>query len=372
MELVKQADELARAGHDLVYLALGEPDFTAPAVVQRAAQEAIARGATTYSPALGLPALREAIAGFYRQVHGLELDPRRIVVTAGASGALLLACAALVDPGTGVLMADPGYPCNRHFVSAFDGRPQLLPCGPGQRFQPTAADVRDAWTPATRGVLIASPSNPTGTSIGAITLSEIAAAVRERSGFLVVDEIYQGLTYDCAGFPPSALALGDDIVTVNSFSKYFGMTGWRLGWLVVPEALIDAFEKIQQNLFICASAVAQHAALACFSDEALAIYAQRRDEFRRRRDFLIPALEALGFGIPVRPDGAFYIYADISRHAADSGEFAQRLLHEAGVVMVPGKDFGVHQPERYVRISYATGMARLQEALARLHGTLGG
>ncbi|AOZ07292.1 pyridoxal phosphate-dependent aminotransferase [Cupriavidus malaysiensis] len=368
MELAKQAAELERAGRHIVHMGIGEPDFTAAEPVVRAAEAAMRRGVTQYTGALGIPALREAIAGYYRTAYGIDVPARRVIVTAGASGALLLACAVLVEIGAEVLMPDPSYPCNRHFVAAFDGAARMIPSGPAERFQLTAAQVETNWGERTRGVLLASPSNPTGTSILPDELRRILTAVRERQGFAILDEIYQGLSYDAP--PVSALSLDDQVVTVNSFSKYFNMTGWRLGWLVVPDALVDAFEKVAQNLFICASAVAQHAALACFTPEAMAIYDARKAEFHRRRDAIVPALEALGFRVPVKPDGAFYVYADCRgvNHAAagDADRLTQAMLQEAGVVLVPGQDFGAHTASDYIRVSYATSMENIELAMERL------
>jgi aspartate/methionine/tyrosine aminotransferase len=370
MELAKEAALLERAGRDIIHMGIGEPDFTAPEPVIEAASDALRRGVTQYTSALGLHALREAIAGHYAHSYGIDVDPARIVVTAGASAALLLACAALVDRDDEVLMPDPSYPCNRHFVAAAEGKPVLVPSGPAERFQLTAADVERLWNERTRGVLLASPSNPTGTSIEPAELKRIVEAVRARGGFTIVDEIYQGLSYDAP--PVSALSYGDDVITVNSFSKYFNMTGWRLGWLVVPPALVGAFEKLAQNLFICASALAQHAALACFKPETLAIYEARRLEFKRRRDFIAPALQSLGFSVPVMPDGAFYVYADCRNvahpAAGDSAALTKAMLHDAGVVLVPGMDFGSYQPREYIRLSYATAYSKLEEAVERLRG----
>ncbi len=368
MELAKEAAALERAGRDIIHMSIGEPDFTAPAPVVEAAAEALRRGVTQYTSALGIGPLREAIAHYYARAYGLQIDPARIVVTAGASAALLLACAALVDRDDEVLMPDPCYPCNRHFVAAMEGKPILVPSGPQTRFQLAAADIGRLWGPRTRGVLLASPSNPTGTSIEPAELERIVQAVRARGGFTIVDEIYQGLSYDAR--PVSALSFGDDVVTVNSFSKYFNMTGWRLGWLVVPPAMIGAFEKLAQNLFICASALAQHAALACFAPETIAIYEARRLEFKRRRDYLVPALEALGFSVPVVPDGAFYVYADCRGlphpAASDSAALTRAMLHDAGVAIVPGLDFGTYEPRQHVRISYATALPSIEEAMGRL------
>ena len=365
MELAKMAGDLERQGRSIIHMGIGEPDFTAPAPVIEAAARAMADGKLQYTAATGLPALRLAIAGHYRQVYGLDVAPERIIVTAGASAALLLACAALVEPGAEVLMPDPSYPCNRHFVAAFEGRARMVPSGPQQRFQLTEAMVRENWSEATAGVLLASPSNPTGTSIAHDELARIASVVREKGGFTIVDEIYQGLTYDEAPF--SALSLGEDIIVINSFSKYFNMTGWRLGWLVVPENMVRAIEKLSQNLFICASSIAQHAGLACFTPAAIAIFEERKAEFRRRRDYIVPALRELGFTVPVTPDGAFYVYADCSALSDDADALTIRMLNEAGVVLVPGQDFGPHTARQYIRVSYATSMENLQEAVARLH-----
>jgi aspartate/methionine/tyrosine aminotransferase len=372
MEMVKAAGDMKRAGIDVISMSVGEPDFTAPGMVADAAAHAIRTGVTQYTDALGLGALRESIAAHYQRAYGMELDPRRVVVTAGASAGLLLACAALVAEGDEVLMPDPCYPCNRHFVTAFGGTPVLVPSPASDRYQLTAAHLAAHWNERTRGAIVASPSNPTGTSMTPDQLQGLLAAVRARGGFAIVDEIYQGLSYD--GPPVTALSFGDDVITVNSFSKYFSMTGWRLGWLVVPETLVPVFEKLAQNLFICPPTIAQHAALACFGDEAIAIYEARRLEFKRRRDFLVPALRELGFGVPVMPDGAFYVYADISelehRFSGDSAAFSMAMLNDAHVAIVPGDDFGFAAPRRHVRLSYATAYPRLEQAVERLSRVL--
>jgi aspartate/methionine/tyrosine aminotransferase len=368
MEVVKQAEALERAGRSVIHLSIGEPDFTATEPVRRAAALAIQQGRTQYTPALGISRLRERIAEWYATRFGASVDPAAIAVTAGASGALLLTCAALVERDTEVLMPDPSYPCNRHFITAFEGRARLVPTGPETRFQLNAALVEQHWSAATRGVLVASPSNPTGTSIESSELGKLIAAVHARDGFVISDEIYLGLSYD--DIASTALAISDQLIVINSFSKYFAMTGWRLGWVVMPPQLRPALERLAQNLYICASAVAQHAALACFEPESLAIYEAQRAEFRRRRDFLVPALEELGLGVPVHPDGAFYVYADISRFGDDSDRFVESVLQATGVCMVPGKDFGIHSPQRFVRLSYATSYERLSEAVERLQNYL--
>lgn len=369
VELFKQAQALQAAGKDIISLGIGEPDFTSPPQVVEALQRAAQAGQSGYSAPAGLMPLREAIARFYHEQFGAAIDPRRVIVTAGASGALTLACAALVNPGAEVLMPDPSYPANSNFVLAAGGRPRLIPSSADKRFQLSAQDVARHWTEATQGVLVASPSNPTGTSIDHGELSRLLAEVRARQGFAIVDEIYLGLSYE--GQPRSALTLDDDIIVINSFSKYFHMTGWRLGWMIVPEAMVAPVEKIAGSLAICAPTLAQHAALACFTPDALRTFEHRREAFRQRRDYLLPEFERLGLKVPVKPDGAFYIYADISDFDTDSASFSQRLLLEAGIAAVPGLDFGPAHGHHTMRFSYATGLDRLEEAVARLGKLLG-
>jgi aspartate/methionine/tyrosine aminotransferase len=360
----------AQGGEPMLYLNIGEPDFTAPAPVVAAAEATLRAGHTQYTEAVGLPALRERISAWYARRWGVEVEPHRIVVTAGASAALQLVCHALFEEGDEVLMPDPSYPCNRHFVAATGATARLVPSTPDMRFQLDAAAVRAHWNAATRGVLLATPSNPTGTSIAPAELAHIVDAVRGRGGVCIVDEIYQGLGYDPA-FEQCALRLGDDIVSINSFSKYFGMTGWRLGWIVLPEALVEPVERLAQNLYICPSAVAQHAALACFEEATLAECEARREAFRARRDFIVPALERIGLPVPVVPDGAFYVWADCRAHAGDSWDFCMDMMDRAHVALTPGKDFGPAHADRYFRLSFATSMAGLEETVARLSRELG-
>jgi aspartate/methionine/tyrosine aminotransferase len=391
MELAKAASDMAgraRPGdRSMIRLNIGEPDFTAPPLVQAAAERAIRAGRSQYTDATGLPALREAISGWYASRFGLTIDPDRIVITAGASAALQLACLALIDAGDEVLMPDPSYPCNRQFVQAAEGQAVLIPSGPENRFQLSAEQVAQAWGPATRGVLLASPSNPTGTSIARDELEGIARFVRERGGITLVDEIYLGLSYEDA-YGHSALGLpdglGDEVISINSFSKYFNMTGWRLGWLVLPPALVPAVERLAQNLFICASTIAQHAALACFDPESLTEYERRRAEFRARRDYFIPELGRLGLPVPVMPDGAFYAWADvrglcarwgIPLQGADSAPggswaLAFELMRRCQIATTPGRDFGQADPQHWLRLSTANAMPQLQEAVARLEAAL--
>jgi aspartate/methionine/tyrosine aminotransferase len=379
MEVAKAAAEraalVAHTDSPMIFLNIGEPDFTAPPLVQQAAERAIRDGATQYTPALGLDALRERISDWYRTRFGVNVPARRIVVTAGASAALQLACLALIEAGDEVLMPDPSYPCNRHFVSAAEGRAVLVPTTAEQRFQLSAEQVRTHWTSHTKGVLLASPSNPTGTSIHPDELRAIHHEVKQRGGVTLIDEIYLGLSYD-AQFGQTALALDEDIISINSFSKYFNMTGWRLGWLVVPDALVAAVERLAQNLFICASTVSQHAALACFEAQSIAEYEHRRAEFKARRDYFVPALNGLGLNVPVMPDGAFYAWADCTAAAhklgaQDSWDFAFEVMNRANVAITPGRDFGNADTTRYVRFSTARSMAELQTAIARLQTLLG-
>lgn len=378
MEVAKAASQLARevagSAEPMIFLNIGEPDFTAPPLVQEAAERAIRDGRTQYTDATGLHALRERISGWYAQRFGVDVPARRIVVTAGASAALQLACLALVEAGDEILMPDPSYPCNRHFVSAAEGDAVLIPTTAAERYQLSAAKVEEHWGPKTRGVLLASPSNPTGTSIHPDELRRIHAFVQGRGGVTLLDEIYLGLSYDDT-FGHTALAIDDQVVSINSFSKYFNMTGWRLGWMVVPEALVPAIERLAQNLFICPSTVAQHAALACFEPESIAEYERRRAEFRARRDWFIPQLQAMGLQVPVMPDGAFYAWADCSEAARRLGvegswDFAFEAMRRAHVAVTPGRDFGTAETARFIRFSTANSMAQLQEAAARLRKLL--
>jgi aspartate/methionine/tyrosine aminotransferase len=342
--------------------------------VQAAAERAISLGHSQYTQATGLPALREAISAWYASRFGVNVPASRIVVTAGASAALQLACLALIDSGDEVLMPDPSYPCNRHFVSAADGRAVLIPTTAAQRFQLSADQVQAAWGPKTRGVLLASPSNPTGSSIDPIELRRIHAVVQARGGVTMVDEIYLPLSYD-AHYGQTALALDENVISINSFSKYFNMTGWRLGWMVVPEALVPVIERLAQNLFICPSTIAQHAALACFAPESIALYEARRAEFKARRDYFVPALQSLGLDVPVAPDGAFYAWADCSAACArlgikDSWDFSFAAMQEAHVAITPGRDFGTDLTAQFVRFSTASSMEQLHTAIARLRKML--
>ena len=364
------ADQVAHTEAPMIFLNIGEPDFTAPPLVQEAAAKAIHDGLTHYTPATGLPALREHISAWYGSHFGVAVPASRIVVTAGASAALQLACLALVEAGDEVLMSDPSYPCNRHFVTAADGTAVLIPTTAAERFQLSADKVQAAWNPRTRGVLMASPSNPTGTSMAPDELRRIHEVVSRRGGITLIDEIYLGLSHDEA-YGHTALALDDQLISINSFSKYFNMTGWRLGWMVVPDDLVPVIERLAQNLFICPSTIAQYAALACFEPASLAEFERRRAEFKARRDYFIPALNALGLSVPVMPDGAFYAWADCSAACEKLGvngswELAFELMNRAHVAVTPGRDFGHAETSHFIRFSTANSMAQLHNAIDRL------
>ncbi len=364
MSLLARAQALEQAGHDVIHLEIGEPDFTTAEPVVRAGQAALAAGHTRYTAARGVPALREAIAGFYRQRYQLSIDPERILVTPGGSGALLLASSLLVDPGRHWLLADPGYPCNRHFLRLVEGSAQLVPVGPDTAYQLTPELVAQHWNADSVGALVASPANPTGTVLSAAQLGALSQALKARGGHLVVDEIYHGLTYGMDA--ESVLQVDDDAFVLNSFSKYFGMTGWRLGWLVAPPQAVPELEKLAQNLYISASSIAQQAALACFEPETIAIFEQRRAAFQARRDYLLPALRALGFRIDVEPEGAFYLYADVSAFTDDAQAFCAHFLETEHVAFTPGLDFGQYRANAHVRLAYTQDVPRLQEAVRRI------
>lgn len=364
MALLARANELQAAGHDVIHLEIGEPDFTTAEPIIKAGQAALAAGKTRYTAARGLPELRDAISAFYAQRYGVNVDPGRILITPGGSGALLLAASLLVDPGKHWLLADPGYPCNRHFLRLVEGAAQLVPVGPDVRYQLTADLVAQHWNEDSVGALVASPANPTGTLLHRDELAALSASLKARDGHLVVDEIYHGLTYGIDA--SSVLEVDNDAFVLNSFSKYFGMTGWRLGWLVAPEAAVGDLEKLAQNLYISAPSMAQSAALACFEPETLDILEQRRAEFARRRDFLLPALRELGFVIAVEPEGAFYLYADISAFGGDAFAFCHHFLETEHVAFTPGLDFGRYRASHHVRFAYTQSLPRLQEAVERI------
>jgi len=369
MDILARARELQAQGRDIIHMEVGEPDFPTPETVVEAGLQALAAGKTGYTPALGIPELREAISRWYDERFGIEIPARRIVITPGSSMGLQMLVCALADSGDSVLLPDPGYPCNRNFVKLFDAEPVHLPLSMEDGWLPVPEKIRKYWKDRTSALVIATPSNPTGSVLNLEQLGAISRTVSELGGALIVDEIYQGLSYDLE--PVTALAHDDgNLFVVNSFSKYFAMTGWRLGWLVVPEPWIPVMDRLAQNLYLSAPTIAQYAALAAMRPETVAILEERREAFRERRDFLYPALEALGFGLAGKPEGAFYLYADCSGLTDDSFAFCERMLEEAGVAITPGKDFSHHEAQRYLRFAYTTSIERMQLAIDRLGKTI--
>ena len=364
MKLLERAKQLESKGRSIIHMEVGEPDFTTPKPIAEAGRQALADGRTHYTPAMGLPELRKAISAHYRHRYGLDISPKRIAVTPGASGALQLLLSVLINPGDKVLMADPGYPCNRNFVHLVGGIPQAVDVDAATDYQLSAKLVAENWNSNTKAVLVASPSNPTGTMLSRQELAEIYAVVQENGGYMIVDEIYQGLIYDAEGH--SALEVDEHIFVINSFSKYFGMTGWRLGWLVASEDYTDALDRLAQNIFLSAPTPSQYAALAAFSEETVEILEQRREIFRQRRDYLLLALEDIGFKFQIKPQGAFYLYGDCSQLTDDSTSFAHELLEQKGVAVTPGMDFGNNAPEKHLRFAYTTDIKLLREGVERI------
>ena len=365
MKLLARANELEAQGRPIIHMEVGEPDFPTPDPIVVAGKRALDEGLTKYTPAEGLPALRKKIAQHYKKVYALDVSPERIFITSGGSGALLLTTALTLNHGEGLLMSDPGYPCTRHFLKSFGAEGQLVPVTAESGFQLNAELVSKHWQETTRGVLLASPSNPTGAIINSKDLKEIVDVLDEKGGHLIVDEIYHGLHYSDESLR-SALEFSSEVIVINSFSKYFGMTGWRLGWLVVPESAISNVEKLAQNLFICPSSIAQHAALSAFEPEAIAEMESNRAEFRSRRDFLVKGLSRLGFGIPLMPQGAFYVYATLPKGHTDAEAFCSRMLEEFDVAITPGTDFGFYRADISVRFSYAQNREKLAQGIENL------
>lgn len=368
MALLARARELEALGRSIIHMEIGEPDFPTPEPVVRAGIRALERGEHHYTAAPGLPQLREAIAAYYARRYGAEVPASRIFVTTGSSAALMLACAALLDPGDEVLLADPGYPANRQFVRVVEGVARAVPVDAASAYQLVPEHLERYWGPRTAAALVATPSNPTGTLVSTERLSAMAEFARARGGTLIVDEIYHGLVYE--GEYTSAAAFADDVFVINSFSKYFNMTGWRLGWMVAPERCIAEIDKLAQSLYLAAPTPAQHAALAAFEPETLAILDGRVRELRARRDYLVPALRRLGFDISVMPQGAFYVYAGCAGLTKDSYAFARDLLEEGGVAVTPGVDFGANAPERHVRFAYTRPIRELEEGVRRIRAFL--
>jgi len=373
MDVLAKAKVLESIGRKIIHMEVGEPDFVTPQPIVEAGITALRQGKTHYTPALGLPALREAIAAWYESHYGVSIAAERVVITPGASGALLLVMGALLEKDKQVMLADPGYPCNRNFARFVEGRSLTIPVSAETNYQLTADAVKSNWTDQTAMALIASPSNPTGSIIEQQQLVELSSVIKEKKGHLIVDEIYHGLTYDGVTVP-TVLEIDQNAFVINSFSKFFGMTGWRLGWLIAPESAIDVMDRLAQNLFLAAPTVAQYAALAAFEQQTLDILEQRRQCFEQRRNILLPALQSIGFDIPVTPQGAFYLYADCSSllnsKYANSTVLAEYLLNNAGVAITPGNDFGTYQDNTHVRFAYTTDEATLYKAVDKIKGAM--
>lgn len=368
MKILARARQLEAEGRDIIHLEIGEPDFSTPQPIIDAGIEALKSGKTHYSPARGIVELRQSIKEYYKQRFHVEIKADQVIITPGASGALLLALGAVVDVNDEVITADPAYPCYRHFVHFLSARPKILTVGEKDNFQLNYKIVKDNWTDSCKAVIIASPSNPTGTLIDVAELKKIHDFVEQRGGVLIVDEIYQELVYGRE--PYSALADLSNVIIINSFSKYFGMTGWRLGWLVAGLDLIPTVDKLMQNLFLAAPTPAQYAALQAFHPDSVVIMQQRREEFAKRRKFLLSRLDDLGFSVPVEPQGAFYIYASCEKFSSDSEQFAHEILEQVGVAITPGRDFGTHNCKKYLRFAYTTSMQNLAMAMQRLESFL--
>ena len=369
MDILARARALEATGRSIVHLEIGEPDFPTPKPILDAGMRALSEHKTFYTPALGLDALRAAIARHY---GGVAPEAGRIAITPGATGALLLALALVLDAGDEVLLTDPGYPCNRHLAHLLGGVARPVTVDAATNFQLSAERIRREWGPRTRAVLLASPANPTGTLIADDEVREIVRVVRGLGGAVIVDEIYRGLTYGTAPASAAHYADAGNVYVVNSFSKYFGMTGWRLGWLLAPKNATEAMDRVAQNIFLAPSTPAQYAALAAFAPDTLTELERRRALLYERRRYMLSALRDIGFGIPAEPQGAFYIYADSSRFRDDSLRFVRELLDKTGVAITPGCDFGSHRAERFVRFSYANDMAVLQDGMQRLRTFLRG
>ena len=364
MALLARAKELEAQGKDIIHMEIGEPDFSTPQPIIDAGIQAISKGDVHYTSALGLPELRKSISQFYKNRYGAEFEQDRVVITPGASGALMLALGVIMQEGDEVLLADPGYPCNKNFVRFLSGKARSISVDASSGYQLTLKHLQQNWSENTSAVMVASPSNPTGTLIEQSELIKMAEFVKERNAYFIVDEIYHGLVYESK--VDTALEINENVIVINSFSKYFNMTGWRLGWLVVPEALVDDIDKLAQNIFLAAPTTAQYAALAAFKPETIAILESHKEEFKQRRDFLLPKLKKLGFNIETEPQGAFYIYANCESFSKDSYQFAYDLLENIGVAITPGKDFGKNKANTFVRFAYTTSLERLEEAVKRL------
>lgn len=363
MDVLRAANERAAAGEDVLHLEIGQPCTGAPQGVIEAAKRALDGDLLGYTDAFGILPLRQRLAGHYRDQYGVAADPARIVATPGSSGGFILAFLAAFEPGDRVALAAPGYPAYRNILIALDIEPVEIPAGPETGYQPTPELLEKAREQGRiDGLIVASPANPTGTMLTPDALRDLAVYCHDEGIRLISDEIYHGIEYEQQA--ATALTYSDSAVVVNSFSKYFSMTGWRLGWLVLPEDLLRPVECLGQNLFINASTLAQHAACGAFDcREELDLNVER---YRLNRDILLDALPKAGLTELSRADGAFYVYADVARHTNDSAEFCRRLLAETGVAITPGMDFDPLRGNRFVRLSFAGSTESVEDAAARI------
>lgn len=363
MDVMRAAAAREAAGHRVIHMEVGQPGTSAPKSAREAVKRALDADTLGYTMALGMPELRQRIAGLYRTWYGLDIDPARVAVTSGSSAAFVLSFLTLFDQGARVGLPSPGYPCYRHVLSALGQRPVILETNAATRWMPTLTQVEQSIErDRLDGVLIASPANPTGTMMEPDRLSAIARACAKRGVWFISDEIYHGLSYDLPD--RSALSFSDDAIVINSFSKYFSMTGWRVGWMVMPERLLPAVERLAQNLYISPPAVAQIAAIGAF-DGIEELEANKRI-YRANRDLLLEGLPPTGLDQLVPADGAFYLYADVSRFTADSLAFAKQMLDETGIAATPGVDFDEARGLNFLRFSYAGTTADMAEAIERL------
>jgi aspartate/methionine/tyrosine aminotransferase len=361
MDVMRTANARAAAGRDIVHLEVGQPATPAPRAVRDAARDALASEPLGYTDACGLEPLRRRIAGHYRDTYGVTVDWRRVVVTTGSSGAFILGFLAAFDAGDRVAVTTPGYPAYRNILRALDVDVVMVPTTAASGYQPRLDDL-DALVPAVRGLIAASPANPTGSMLAGPDLSRLVKGCAERGIRLISDEIYHGITYTMAA--ATALAHGNDVIVVNSFSKYYSMTGWRLGWMVVPAPLMRAVECLAQNLFISPPALSQRAAITAFDARDELDANVRR--YARNRDILLSGLPAAGLKSFAPADGAFYLYADVSALTDDSAAYCRRMLDEAGVAATPGIDFDLDRGRRFVRFSYAGSEPEMDDAIRRL------
>ncbi|MBE7637173.1 aminotransferase class I/II-fold pyridoxal phosphate-dependent enzyme [Sneathiella sp. P13V-1] len=361
MEVMKAANKLESEGRRIYHMEVGQPATSAPQAVLDAAEKALKDNPIGYTEALGIPELRSAIAKHYGDMYGLDLDPKRVVVTTGSSTGFLLTFLSLFNTGDRVVLAEPGYPAYRNILGALDIEAVGLPCGPNTNFQPSP-DLMATIKDPVQGLLVASPSNPAGTMLTSAELEKLIGYCEERHISFISDEIYHGLTYEQDA--ATALQFTNDVVVINSFSKYFSMTGWRLGWMIVPEQLVTTVEKLAQSMFISAPSVSQHAAVAAF--DCKGEVKGYINAYAKNRELLLRELPKIGFDKLAAADGAFYIYANVNHLTDDSMEFCQKMLNECGVAATPGIDFDPHRGHEYIRLSFAGAYEEMEGAINAL------